>query len=180
MLVHLFYYNLCVYIFFRNVSVSVVASDTIKNRFMFYPKRIPSQTDLNVVTRDLLPSKYLKEKFKECKTMDCGFWLIDITGQNMDTVGDDLSEMPMDIDDEVFLAQEVDGTVFLYESYKIGELEHATILSYGNWSREAGLSVSTQDIWQRRSNFQVKPNQLAWLLIKETFNENLELHSKCV
>lgn len=91
--------------------------------------------------------------------------MIDITGIGLEEVRATLDDLEMDIDDQVYLCEEMgNNDVNLYEAYKIRQSEPTSILKYGNWTVDGGLQVSNQEIWQRRSDLGGIQFQVATLL----------------
>ncbi len=68
-----------------------------------------------------------------------------------------LKNLPLDLGSDVFLYFKHNDSYFdLWEAYKIIKRPtKATIIKYGFWTREFGLTVSQKPKWQRRKDFRV-------------------------
>ena len=93
---------------------------------------------------------------------DKDYWLVDIsTWPDMYNVIKDFKDIPLDLDDDLFLykATNIENGIIdsleMYEFYEIHKSKPRKILSYGEWSLEKGLILPNEGKWVRRKDLEV-------------------------
>ena len=85
------------------------------------------------------------------------FWFIDISAfQTITNAELMLNSLPLDIDDDIFLFMTMkNDTTRIWEIYKILPEKDLIVRDFGEWTKEFGLNLTTEEKWQRRSNLLV-------------------------
>ena len=86
-------------------------------------------------------------------------WLVDMThAGNIELAVDEfLKDMPLDLDDDLFLFQQIGKMTVINEFYEIHSSRPRKLLHYGTWSDEFGLEILNDQKWTRRQNLEVSP-----------------------
>jgi hypothetical protein len=99
----------------------------------------------------------LNSFFNDRQKIDTEFWLIDVSA--LTTTFAKLQNLKLDFDDNVFFYFYENyhyNTISILEVYKIGYNSNLTILQFGNWSDQMGLTViSNEPKWVRRDDLKV-------------------------
>lgn len=83
------------------------------------------------------------------------YWLVDITSMNADGLAEDLKDLKLDLDDDLFLYKvKDDGIIDIWEAYKIHKDYDISLIYYGNYTTELGLTVQREEKWSRRRDLQ--------------------------
>ena len=114
---------------------------------------IPNDLDINESVNQFV------HLYSKRTKADKEYWLVDISAWlDINKIMDDSKDIPLDLDDDLFLyAENLTEKPWyrLYEFYEIHKSKPRKILSYGNWSQEKGLIFPNGDKWVRRQNLEV-------------------------
>ena len=111
---------------------------------------IPDEKDLNQ------SSNTFKTWFNKRLRTNREHWLIDISNWNsIKNFKNDMKDLQLDLDDDLFLYKNESGIIHLYEAYNINQNFETKIKEYGNWFSSEGLVLTQQDKWRRRSQLEV-------------------------
>jgi hypothetical protein len=104
----------------------------------------------------------LNKFFKDRQKQDNEFWLIDVSALTTTREEEKISKLQnlkVDLDDNVFFyfyENDSFNTISISEVYKIDYNYNLTILQYGNWSDQMGLTlISNEPKWVRRDDLKV-------------------------
>ena len=101
---------------------------------------------------------YLKSMINGRTRKNLAYWIFDISAlDSMDTVESILKDFNLRINDDIFIVKfdEQSNHADIWEIYKIKSMDQALIVNkLGTWS-ETGLSMTTEEKYQRRSNLMV-------------------------
>ena len=88
-------------------------------------------------------------------------WLVDILAlENIENVKSRLNNLPLDIDDDIFLFMfNNKDFVNIWEIYKLTPEKDLIVNNLGMWTKERGLNLTALEKWQRRGNLSVRLNQ---------------------
>ena len=93
-------------------------------------------------------------------------WLVDMTnaGDLELAVNEILKDMPLDLDDDLFLFQKFGKLTMISEFYEIHSSRPRKLLHYGTWSDEFGVEIIKDQKWTRRQNLEVSNLLLIWFM----------------
>ena len=110
---------------------------------------------------------------------DKDYWLVDIsTWPDMYNVIKDFKDIPLDLDDDLFLYKPTNiengiiDSLEMYEFYEIHKSKPRKILSYGEWSLEKGLILPNEGKWVRRKDLEV-----CALYVMHTYKKGFHRHN---
>ena len=98
--------------------------------------------------------KKFLEWFNQRKRNNKEYWLLDTTSLNTinKETKDDLKNLKLDLDDDLFWFEYSSQGIELYEVYRIAENLDITVKSFGSWSIDKGLTSPIYGKWIRRRN----------------------------
>ncbi len=69
-------------------------------------------------------------------------------------LSESLTTLPLRLDSNVYLFEELDELIALYEAYRIDDTTPITVKRIGTWTKLGGLGITFMNIWERRRNLQ--------------------------
>ena len=85
-------------------------------------------------------------------------WLLDITlgnGSIDEIVKENLKDLPLDLDDDLFLFKNIENKLTIWEIYEIHPTRPRKVVPYATWTEEKGTQITAEKKWRRRSNLEV-------------------------
>ncbi len=69
-------------------------------------------------------------------------------------VSKSLETLPLRLDSNVYLYEELEKSIALYEAYRIGDTMPVTVRRVGTWHNYRGLRLTSPNLWERRRDLQ--------------------------
>ena len=85
------------------------------------------------------------------------YWLLDVSinKEIQDIVDEDLNDLPLDLDDDLYLFQALGNNVQIFEFYEIHETLPRKLRPYGTWNEVTAMQIPNKQKWERRKNLEV-------------------------
>ena len=160
-----------------NKSASIIpVSFVIPSLVTNFSWILNTNEDLHIFVPDDIDKKSMEgsvEQFIEIYGMRSNsrreHWLLDISyWSNIQEALKDLTELPTDLDDDLYwyiysdhaaaslnLTNGNESDIELFEVYKINEDVNMSVNYYGYWSKDIGIKFVKENKWRRRKNLQV-------------------------
>lgn len=84
------------------------------------------------------------------------YWLIGVTGMEIQDIKRILDGFPMSLDDQIYLYDIQDTRIILHEAYKVHATRKARFQRIGHWTNSSGIKIANEEIWQRRADLEVR------------------------
>ena len=106
-----------------------------------------------------------KELFSVRTNASKEYWLLDVPSNKEieEIVDEDLNDLPLDLDDDLYLFQTFGKSIQIFEFYQIHKTLPKKIKPYGTWNDLTAMQIPTKQKWQRRKDLEVILIQMQYL-----------------